>query len=83
MREREKELWLEKENLFFGFYLLSFWGIYIEEAFARFFPLRFSHDKSLCSFLCGCSCLSFSDLLAYGYAIMMLNVIRYDITIKT
>ena len=31
----------------FGFYLLSFWGIYIEEAFARFFPLAFSQDKSV------------------------------------
>ena len=29
--------------------------------------------------LCGCACLSFSDLLAYGYVVMMLNVIRYDI----
>jgi len=27
-----------------------FWGIYIEEAFAGFFPLGFSQDKSLCSF---------------------------------
>ena len=47
-----------------------------------FFPMRVSRDKSLCSFLCGCACLSFSDLLAYGYAIMMLNVIRYDKAIK-
>ena len=33
-------------------------------------------------FLCGCACLSFSDLLAYGYAAMMLNVLRSYITIK-
>ena len=33
-------------------------------------------------FLCGCDCLYFSDILAYGYAITMLNVIRSDITIK-
>ena len=33
-------------------------------------------------FLCGCACISFSDLLAYGYVVMMLNVIRFDITIK-
>ena len=33
-------------------------------------------------FLCGCACLSFSDLLAYGYAVIMLNVLRSDITIK-
>ena len=33
-------------------------------------------------FLYGCVCLSFSDLLAYGYVVMMLNVIRSDITIK-
>ena len=32
--------------------------------------------------LYGCACLSFSDLLAYGYAVIMLNVLRYDITIK-
>ena len=50
-REREKELWLEKkEDQSFGFYLLSFWGIYIEEDFAGFFPLGFSQDKSLFSF---------------------------------
>ena len=30
--------------------VLSFWGIYIEEDFARFFPLGFSQDKYLCSF---------------------------------
>ena len=32
--------------------VLSFnlWGIYIEEAFAGFFTLGFSQDKSLCSF---------------------------------
>ena len=29
------------------FYLLSFWGIYIEEAFAGFFPLGFCQDKSV------------------------------------
>ena len=44
--------------------------------------LGFSQDKFLCFFLCGCACLYFSDLLAYGYAVMMLNVIRSDITIK-
>ena len=33
-----------------GFAFLPFWGIYIEESFARFFPLVFSQDKYLCSF---------------------------------
>ena len=33
-------------------------------------------------FLYGCACLSFSDLLAYGYAVIMLNVLRSDINIK-
>ena len=33
-------------------------------------------------FLCVCDFLSFSDLLAYGYAVMMLKVLRSDITIK-
>ena len=31
----------------FIFCLLSFWGIYIEEAFAGFLPLGFSQDKSV------------------------------------
>ena len=33
-------------------------------------------------FLYGCACLSFSDLLAYGYAVIMIIVLRSDITIK-
>ena len=60
---------------------LPFWGIYIEEDFVWFFPLGFSQDKSML-FLCVCDFLCFSDLLAYGYAVMMLNVLRSDITIK-
>ena len=57
---------------------------YIYEAsILRKLFLGFSQDKSLCSFLCGCACLYFSDLLAYGYVVMMLNVLRFDITIKT
>ena len=32
--------------------------------------------------LCGCACLSFSDILDYGYVVMLLNVLRSDITIK-
>ena len=57
-REREKELWLEKkEDQSFGFYLLSFWGIYIEEAFVGFFPLGFSRINLCCS----CDIVSFSD----------------------
>ena len=39
----------------FTFYLL---GIYIEEAFAGFFPLGFSQNKSMC---CSCDIVSFSD----------------------
>ena len=45
--EKEPE---KDEDQLLGFYLLSFWGIYIEEAFAGFFPLGFSQDKYLCSF---------------------------------
>ena len=47
----------------YWFYLLPFWGIYIEEAFVGFFPLGFSQDKTLCYFFYGCACLSFSDLV--------------------
>ena len=45
----------------FIFYLLSFWGIYIEEDFVLFFPLGFSQDKSLCSFCMVVLIRSFSD----------------------
>ena len=43
---------LEKEEnqvfgLLVGFTFFSFWGIYIEEDFAGFFPLGFSQDKSV------------------------------------
>ena len=37
---------------------------------------------NLCVLLCGCACLSFSDLFVYGYDVMMLNVLRSCITIK-
>ena len=37
---------------------------------------------TLCVLFCGCACLSFSDTFAYGYVVMMLHVIRSDITIK-
>ena len=37
---------------------------------------------NLCVLLCGCACLSFSDIFGYGYAVMMLNVIRSEITSK-
>ena len=48
---REREVARERGGSLFWFYLLSFWGIYIEEDFDGFFPLGFSQDKSLCSFL--------------------------------
>ena len=31
--------------------------------------------------MCVYACLYFSDIFAYGYVVIMLNVIRYDITI--
>ena len=33
-------------------------------------------------FLCCCACLYFSDLIAYSYDVMMLNLFRSCITIK-
>ena len=47
----------------------------------NFWVITVSQDKSV-FFLCGYACLYFSDILAYGYDVMMLNVIRYYITIK-
>ena len=81
-RERERVVIGEEGGSVFWVLPSIFWGIYIEEAFVGFFPLGFSEDKYLCSFLCGCACLSCSDLLAYGYFVLMLNVLRSDITIK-
>ena len=43
---------------------------------------RIPFSLNLCVLLCGCDCLSFSDPFAYGYDVMMLNVIRSCITIK-
>ena len=42
----------EEDQALISLLVLSFFlgGIYIEEAFAGFFPLGFSQDKSLCSF---------------------------------
>ena len=37
---------------------------------------------NLCLRLCGCTCLSFSDPFAYGYDVIIINVIRSCITIK-
>ena len=59
--------------------VLSFWGIYIEENFARFLPLGFSQDKSLCSF---CMVVLVYILVIFWLMVMMLNVLRSDITIK-
>ena len=47
---RDREVVGEGGGSVFWFYPLFFGGIYIEEAFARFFPLGFSQDKYLCSF---------------------------------
>ena len=53
----------EEDQALISLLVLSFifWGIYIEEVFAGFFPSGFSEDKSLCSLLYGCACLYFSD----------------------
>ena len=48
-------------DLLAGFYLLSFWGIYIEEDFVGFFPFRVFPGQIFVFLLYGCSCLSFSD----------------------
>ena len=79
-RERERYL-LEGGTPVWGLVFYFLYILYKGSFCWVFFPVRVSQDKSLCSF-CGCACLSFSDVLAYGYVVMMLNVIRYDITIK-
>ena len=49
-RERERAVARAGGGSVFWVLPFIFWGIYIDEAFAGFFPLGFSHDKSLCSF---------------------------------
>ena len=64
--------------------VLSFTFLYIlyRGSFVGFsYSCRVSRIN-LCVLLCGCTCISFSDPFAYGYAVMMLNVIRSYITIK-
>ena len=47
--EKEKQLEKEEDQAFISLLVLTFTflGIYIEEAFAGFFPLGFSQDKSV------------------------------------
>ena len=45
--EREKQLEKEEDQDLISLLVLPFWGIYIKEAFTRFFPLGFSQDKSM------------------------------------
>ena len=51
VEKREKCLEKEEDQDLISLLVLSFifWGIYIKEAFAGFFPLGFSQDKSLFS----------------------------------
>ena len=51
VERREKYLEKEEDQALISLLVLSFifWGIYIEEDFAGFFPLGFSQDKYLCS----------------------------------
>ena len=58
--EREKYLEKEEDRDLISLLVLPFifLGIYIEEAFAGFFPLGFSQDKSVC---CSCDTISFND----------------------
>ena len=84
-RERERERkscsW-KRKRISFGFYLLSFGASILRKLLLGFSHQGFSRVNLCVLFLCGCACLSFSDLLDYGYVVMMLNVLRYDIAIK-
>ena len=55
----------------FTLYLVEF---YIEEVLWGFRPYGFPKDN-VCVLLCCCTCLSFSDPFAYGYDVMMMNVL--------
>ena len=78
-RDRDRETEQKEENNWFWVF---FYTSYMEEVFAGFTsPWQFPRIN-LCVLFCGCACLSFSDLFAYCNTVMMLNVIRSDITIK-
>ena len=72
---------LEDGTLVWGL-VLYFWYILYRGIFVGFYSPWGFPRINLCVLLCGCACLSFSDHFAYGYVVMMINVIRYGITIK-
>ena len=80
-REREREIrWREAHLsgvLFCTFLYILYRGIFLGFSYSCGFS-----RINLCVLLCGCTCLCFSDPFSYGYDVMMLNVIRFDITIK-
>ena len=61
----------------------TFYTSYTEEVLLCFLPHEGFPGSIFVLFLCGYVCLSFSDILDYGYDVIMLNVIRSNITIKT
>ena len=75
---------MEDEQLFLllGFYTVLGRILY-RGSFPRFSPPSGFPKINLCVLLCGCACLCFNDLFAHGYVVMMLNIIRSYITIKT
>ena len=79
---RERDIYqLEGGTPFWGLFLYFLYILY-RGSFGGFSSPWGFPRINLCVLLCGCACLSFSDPFAYGYVVMMLNVIRYDITIK-
>ena len=55
----------------FTLYLVEF---YVEEVLWVFLPCGFLKEN-ICVLLCCCTCLYFNDPFAYGYYVMMLNVL--------
>ena len=77
-REKKKFDGEEKKLVYLLGFILSLFGMYlvIESKLKKllgFLPCGFL-DENNCVILCCCACLYFSDLIAYCYDEMMLNV---------
>ena len=79
--EREKYICWREAHLSRVLFCTFLYILYIGSFVGFSYSCGFSRIN-LCVLLCGYTCVSFSDPFAYGYVVMMLNVIRYYITIK-
>ena len=78
---RERDILARRRCTYLGSCILLLIHLYRGSFFGFSSPWGFP-KINLFVLLCDCTCISFSDPFAYGYDVIMLNVIRYGITIK-